>query len=70
MPSERYKACKRSARHSSSRRIFGYGKRSGQYWAANGPPPTLAMVFNVMDFLDLPANEVESILRDTARRKG
>jgi hypothetical protein len=50
-------------------KFFGYGKRSGQYWAANGPPSTLAMLLNVMDFLDLPANEVEPILRDTARRK-
>jgi hypothetical protein len=45
--------------------FFGRCRRSGQYWAAKGPPPM--MLLRVMDMLDMPPDEVESILRHSSR---
>jgi hypothetical protein len=47
--------------------FFGRCRRSGQYWAAKGPPPMVAMLLRVMDMLKMPPEEVESILRHSSR---
>jgi hypothetical protein len=42
--------------------FFGGSNRSGQRWAANGPPPGVAMLLHLMAFLDMPAEELEFVL--------
>lgn len=49
--------------------FFGSSIRTGQKWAADGPPPAVAMLLNLMDFSEMPPEEVESILRSMHGRK-
>jgi hypothetical protein len=46
--------------------FFGSSARTGQRWAAHGPPPAVAMLLHLMDFEEMAPAELEFILRERA----
>ena len=44
-------------------RFFGANTRTGQRWAANGPPPPVAVCLRLMLALDLSAAEATKFLQ-------
>lgn len=44
--------------------FFGASGRSGLRRSAHSPPPSVPMLLHVMNFLDMPPAEVESVLRE------
>ena len=47
----------------SAARFFGSNTRTGQRWAADGPPPAVAVGLRLMIALDLSAEEAAKFLQ-------